>query len=87
MRRKTRAAKNLDPMGKPEGPEPWYKLDPEEVLDPWDESEEAQFPGIPMTLGPASDSGAPAYNPMSVEAPGIDTSGTSLLAEQLNWKT
>ena len=72
--------------GKPEGPEPWYKLDPEEVLDPWDEFEEEDLPTIPMTLGPASNSGAPAYNPMTVQAPGIDT-GTSLLAESLNWKT
>ena len=85
--RKTRAtAENLDPMGKPEQPEPWCQLDPEDALDPWGEFEEPELPTIPMTIGPASSSGAPAYNPMSVEAPGIDT-GTSLLAEELNWKT
>ena len=87
MRRKTRAAgENLDPMGKPEEPVPWYKLNPEEVLDPWDESEESEFPGIPFGLGPASRSGAPVYNPMTVQPPGIDPGG-SLLAEHLNWKT
>ena len=70
----------------PDQPVPWCQLDPEEALDPWGEFEEPELPTIPMTIGPASNSGAPAYNPMSVQAPGIDT-GTSLLAEQLNWKT
>ena len=39
-RRSRTAAENLDPMGKPVQPVPWYKLDPEEALDPWAESEE-----------------------------------------------
>ncbi len=68
----------------------WGDLDPSEVwpyVDPNDEREpdEDEPPGLPMTLGPASNSGAPAYNPMSVEAPGIDPGG-SLLAENLSWK-
>ena len=88
MRRKARAvSESLDPMGKPEQPEPWYQLDPEKALDPWGEFEEPELPGIPMTIGPARRSSAPVPNPMSVEAPGIDTSGTSLLAEKLNWQT
>ena len=79
MKLKTRATQdNLDAMGKPEGPEPWYKLDPEEVLDPGDESEEEQFPGIPMTLGPAPSGPA---GPAS----GVDL-GTGRMAAELNWK-
>jgi hypothetical protein len=38
-----------------------------------------------LTIGPA-ESCPSSPNPMSVQPPGIDT-GTSLLAEQLNWKT
>ncbi len=40
-----------------------------------------------MTIGPAKNIRPSSPSPMSVEAPGIDGSGTSLLAEQLNWKT
>ena len=65
------------------GPEPWYKLDPEDALDPWGEFEEPELPMIPMTIGPASRSGPPAYNPMSVQPPGLDVAS---LAAQLNWK-
>ena len=69
----------------------WGDLDPSEVwpyVDPDDErEEETEPPGLPMTLGPASNSGAPAYNPMSVQGPGIDPGGYSLLAESLHWKT
>ena len=87
MNRETRStAEDLDPMGKPKGPVPWCQLDPEEALDPWGEFEDDELPSIPMTLGPASRSRAPTYNPMSVQAPGIDPGGYSLLAEQLNWK-
>ena len=38
-----------------------------------------------MTIGPAKKIRPGSPNPMEVVAPGIDT-GTSLLAEQLNWK-
>ena len=58
---------------------------PTEPESPFAPVDEDGRPYMPMTLGPASRSRGPAYNPMSVEAPGIDT-GTSLLAEQLNWK-
>ena len=68
-----------------EPPEPWYLQDPWEALDPWKETERGEkFPAIPMTLGPASRFGSPVSNPMTVEAPGIDT-GTSLAA-RLSWK-
>ena len=61
-------------------------------LHPWEQAlPEAPGGGITLrealevpVLGPGSNSGAPAHNPMSVEAPGIDPGG-SLLAE-LNWK-
>ena len=87
MTRKTRAAQDkLNPMGKPDQPVPWYQLDPEDALDPWGEFEEPEIPTLTMTIGPASRSSAPVPNPMSVQAPGIDR-GTSLLAEDLNWKT
>ncbi len=39
-----------------------------------------------MTIGPAKNFRPGSPNPMEVQAPGIDT-GTSLLAEQLNWQT
>ena len=79
MRRKTRAAAdNLDPTGKPAQPEPWYKLDPEEALDPWRDFEEPELPTIPMTLGPAR--GGPAG-----PASGVDLD-TGLMAAKLNWK-
>jgi hypothetical protein len=39
-----------------------------------------------MTIGPAKPHRPGSPNPMEVQAPGIDTSGTSLLAESLNWK-
>ena len=39
-----------------------------------------------MTIGPAKSIRPGSPNPMEVQAPGIDT-GTSLLAESLNWKT
>jgi hypothetical protein len=80
VRRKTRAAAdNLDPTGKPENPVPWYKLDPEEALHPWDEFEEPeQLSTIPMVLGPAP--GGPAG-----PASGVDL-GTGLMAADLNWK-
>ncbi len=39
-----------------------------------------------MTIGTAKKMRPGSPNPMSVEAPGIGT-GTSLLAEYLNWKT
>ena len=55
----------------PEGPGNAVTLD--EVLE------------MPVLPGPASNSGAPAHNPMSIEAPNIDPGG-SLLAENLNWK-
>ena len=76
-------SQNLDPVGKPEQPVSWYKLDPGDALDPWRDSEEPELPGIPVTLGPAPRSGPPAYNPMSVQAPGFDVAS---LAAQLNWK-
>jgi len=77
--RKTRAAaENLDPMGKPEGPQLWHQLDPEEALDPWGEFEEPELPPtIPLTIGPASDGPA---GPAS----GVDL-GTGRMAAQLNW--
>ncbi len=58
---------------------------PTKQESPFEAFDEEGRPYMPMTLGPASNSGGPAYNPMSVQPPGIDT-GTSLLAEQLNWK-
>ncbi len=72
------AADNLDPLGKPEQPEPWYQLDPEEALDPWGEFEEPELPGIPMTIGPAPDGPA---GPAS----GVDL-GTGRMAAGLHWK-
>jgi hypothetical protein len=60
------AAENRDPMGKPEGPEPWYKQDPWDALDP--SSEELELPGIPFGLGLASRSRAPEYDPMTIES-------------------
>ena len=79
MRRKTRAAaEKLDPMGKPEGPKPWYQLDPEDALDPWGEFEEPELPGIPMTIGPARS------GPVG-PASGVDLE-TGLMAAELNWK-
>ncbi len=77
--RKTRAAAdNLDPTGKPEGPVPWYKLDPEDALGPWGEFEEPEPPGIPFSLGPAPDGPA---GPAS----GVDLN-TGLMAAELHWK-
>jgi hypothetical protein len=66
--------------------DPWW-------MHPWEERHpEAPGGGIPLhealevpVLGPASNSGAPAHNPMSIEAPNIDPGG-SLLAELLNWR-
>jgi len=58
---------------------------PEEPESPFAPVDEEGRPYLPMSLGPASRSGARAYNPVSVEAPGIDTSGRSLLAAQLHW--
>ena len=62
-------------------------------LDPWEQAL-PEVPGGGITLrealevpvlGPGSNSGAPQYDPMSIEAPGIDPGG-SLLAEELSWK-
>ena len=62
-------------------------------LDPW-EQVLPEIPGGGITLrealevpvlGPGSNSGAPQYDPMSIEAPGIDPGG-SLLAEHLSWQ-
>jgi len=79
VRRKTRAAAdNLEPTGKPAQPEPWFKLDPEDALDPWGEFEEPEPPGIPMTIGPAPDGPA---GPAS----GVDL-GTGRMAAELHWK-
>jgi hypothetical protein len=79
------ALEKLDPVDNCELPEPWYLQDPWEALDPWRGTEGGEkFPPMPMTLGPASRFGSPVSNPMSVEAPGIDT-GTSLAA-RLSWK-
>ena len=76
---KTRAAQEkLDPMGKPEQPEPWYKLDPEEAIDPWNDFDEPELPpGIPLTIGPAP--GGPAG-----PASGVDLE-TGRMAAVLNW--
>ena len=62
-------------------------------LHPWEQAlPEAPGGGITLrealevpVLGPASNSGAPQYDPMSIEPPNIDPGG-SLLAENLNWK-
>ena len=63
-------------------------------MHPWEERQ-PEGPGNAVTLdevlempvlpGPVSNSGAPQYDPTSIEAPNID-SGGSLLAENLNWK-
>ena len=62
-------------------------------LHPWEQAL-PEIPGgdIPLekalevpVLGPGSAFPSSTPNPMSVEAPGIDT-GTSLLAELLHWK-
>ena len=47
------------------------------VPDAWGEFEESEFPGIPMTLGPAP--GGPAGPASGV---GLDT---GLMAAELNW--
>ena len=79
MRRKTRAAgDNRDPMGKPEQPIPWCQLDPEAVLDPWENFEEPELETIPMVLGPARSGPA---GPAS----GVDLQSGQMAAE-LNWK-
>ncbi len=62
----------------PEQPEPWYKLDPEDALDPWGEFEEPEPPGIPFSLGPARSGPA---GPAS----GVDLE-TGLMAAELHWK-
>ncbi len=63
-------------------------------LDPWEQAL-PEVPGGGITLrealevpvlGPASNSGAPAHNPMSIEPPNIDPGGSLLAAEHLNWK-
>ncbi len=58
---------------------------PTEPENPFAPVDEEGRPYLPMTLGPASRFRGPAYNPMCVEGPGLDT-GTSLLAEKLNWE-
>lgn len=56
---------------------------PAKAISPAEAIEEDELPTIPLTLGPA-ECGRPSIpNPMSVEAPGIDT-GPSL-ASKLNW--
>ena len=64
---------------------PWHEIDPSEEVWP-EEPEEPGYGELLPTLGPASRSGAPPYNPMSVQGPGIDPGGYSLLAEKLSWK-
>ena len=59
---------------------------PTKTENPFAPIDEEPRPYTPMTLGPTPRSRAPAYDPMSIEVPGIDT-GKSLLAVQLNWKT
>jgi hypothetical protein len=63
-------------------------------LHPWEQSlPEAPGGGITLrealevpVLGPGSNSGAPQYDPMSIEPPNIDPGGSLLAAEHLNWK-
>ena len=64
----------------------WGDLDPSEVwpyVDPNDEREdEAEPPGLPMTLGPAESSGRKPPSPFDITAPGFSEMG---LASALNW--
>ena len=47
MRRKARAAgDNRDPMGKPEQPEPWCEIDPEDALGRIWKLPVSQLPGV-----------------------------------------
>ena len=68
-------------LQQPRWSDPWEQTLPEDPGGVMTLRERLETPVLP---GPASNSGAPGYNPMSVEAPNIDPGG-SLLAE-LHWK-
>jgi hypothetical protein len=72
------ALEKLDPVDNCDPPEPWYKQDPWEALDPLYETEEEEPPGMPMTIGPAS--GGPAG-----PASGVDLQSGRMAAE-LHWE-
>ncbi len=69
----------------------WEDLDPSEVwpyVDPDDErEEETEPPGLPMTLGPSSNSpGSAPPSPFDITAPGFSEMGLAMV-RSLNWGT
>ncbi len=60
-------------------------MPPAKQAIPGDEPTDGEMLITEPVLGPAEHSRPSIPNPMSVTPPGIDT-GTSLLAEALNWK-
>jgi len=61
-------------------PEPWYRQDPWEALDPLYETDEEEPIGMPMTIGPGNLTNAPAS--------GIDLNSGAMarLVKSLSWR-